>query len=247
MSEVPPGGLCSEAVGRDSCFGPSDREVEHFVKAALAMARRTSSRNESDWQRTFVHPPFNSELVIHHEHGGRERFHLKSLLAKGGMGMVYRAIDDRFGRTLAVKLIHPEQRTNSQFLGRFFREAILQARLQHPGIPAVYAYGIDPALGPFLAMKLVEGRTLSEILQDHFASPRSGLDPLLELLRQVAETLAYCHDRGVIHRDVKPSNIMVGTYGEVYLMDWGLAKSSGSDSDVVNEPTEPAPRQSSSL
>src|SRR5262249_25072680 len=97
-------------------------------------------------------------------------------------------------------------------------------QLQHPGVPPVHEIGRMPDGRPFLAMKLIEGRTLADLLAER-KSPSDDLPRFLMVIEQVCQTVAYAHSRSVIHRDLKPANVMVGAFGEVQVMDWGLAKS----------------------
>jgi Tfp pilus assembly protein PilF len=151
-------------------------------------------------------------------------------LGRGGMGLVLRARDPDFGRSLAVKVLLPEAREQPGAAERFLEEARLTGRLQHPGIPPVHELGVLPDGSPFFAMKLIEGRTLAALLKETeadggaVARPRPDLPRLLGAFRQVCQAVAYVHSCGVLHRDLKPSNVMVGAFGEVQVMDWGLAK-----------------------
>ena len=113
--------------------------------------------------------------------------------------------------------------TQSHLTDRFFAEARIASQLQHPGIAAVYDQGYLGDGRPFLAMKLVEGITLGEILRER-KQPTDDQGRLLGIFEQVCQTIGYAHARGIIHRDLKPANIMVGEFGEVQVMDWGLAK-----------------------
>jgi len=145
----------------------------------------------------------------------------RSVLGQGGMGVVYLVDDPRLGRPAALKVVRePGQRQRAE---RFQREARITARLDHPGIPPVYAAGRTRAGQPYLLMRYVEGESLEERLRRRpaaYAEPRQ----LLHALVKVAEALAYAHSRQVIHRDLKPDNVMLGRFGEVLLMDWGLAR-----------------------
>jgi serine/threonine protein kinase len=138
--------------------------------------------------------------------------------ARGGLGRVVRAIDKRLGRTVAVKelLRHDELHE-----ARFVREALITARLEHPGIVPVHEAGRWPNGDPYYVMKLVEGRTLKEVLAE-----RKTLRDRLSLLSHViaiADAVGYAHSEGVIHRDLKPSNVIVGEFGETIVVYWGLA------------------------
>jgi len=144
-------------------------------------------------------------------------------LGRGGTGEVFRATDDVLGRPIAVKVLRRELRDDPSSVGRFWGEARITARLQHPGVAPLYEAGYDERDRPFIAMKLVEGQTLARLLADR-TSPADDLARLVHVFEQVCQTVAYAHSKGVIHRDLKPSNVMVGAFGEVQVMDWGLAK-----------------------
>ena len=134
-------------------------------------------------------------------------------IARGGMGRVLAAVDLALDRDVAVKVLLPGADP-----ARFVRESKVTARLPHPGVPPVYALGTLADGSPFLAMKLVAGQTLSAELK---AADRPRLLPAFA---QVCQAVGFAHSKGVIHRDLKPANVMVGAFGEVQVMDWGLAK-----------------------
>ncbi len=144
-------------------------------------------------------------------------------IGRGAMGVVYRATDTVLGREVAIKVLSDRFAPDSGASRRFTDEARIAGQLQHPGIPAVHDLGTLPDGRPFLAMKLVKGRTLAELLKD-----RSDLAVdrvrFLAAFEQVAHAVAFAHARHVIHRDLKPANIMVGAFAEIQVMDWGLAK-----------------------
>lgn len=137
-------------------------------------------------------------------------------VGRGGMGTVYRALDRELGREVAIKVIgsaHPDA------VRRMLREARVIARLEHPGIVPVHDVGSLPDGRVFYAMRLVRGTRLDEEM-------RSGrpLPELLRIFERVCDAVAFAHAHGVIHRDLKPENVMVGPFGEVLVMDWGVAK-----------------------
>jgi len=144
-------------------------------------------------------------------------------IARGGMGVILRGWDRNLNRPLAFKIVHEALKSSPNILRRFHDEARILGQLQHPGVVPVHEVGTLPDGRPFFAMKLVKGRTLADRLKDR-ASPRENIPQLLKVFEQVCQTLAYAHAHQVIHRDLKPANVMVGAFGEVQVMDWGLAK-----------------------
>ena len=143
--------------------------------------------------------------------------------SRGGMGVVIKGRDSDLGRELAVKVLLEQHRENPDLVSRFVEEAQISGQLQHPGVVPVYELGTLSDHRPYFAMKLVKGRTLAVLLTER-TGPEESQRRLLGIFEQVCLTMAYAHDRGVIHRDLKPANIMVGSFGEVQVMDWGLAK-----------------------
>ncbi|MBS1118511.1 MAG: WD-repeat protein [Deltaproteobacteria bacterium] len=153
--------------------------------------------------------------------------------ARGGLGRIVRAVDKRLGRTVAVKeLLRRGGPSSVANEARFLREALITARLEHPGIVPVHEAGRWPSGDPYYVMKLVEGRTLKEQI-----AAKPNLRDRLGLLPHViavADAVGYAHSEGVIHRDLKPSNVIVGEFGETIVVDWGLAR------DRKRELAEPA-------
>ncbi len=164
-----------------------------------------------------------------------ERYELRELLAKGGMGSVHAAWDRTFDRAVAVKLIH-DHLVDEHAIKRFRHEARIAGQLQHPNIPPVYDLGLFEGGKPYLAMKLVKGRTLD----DHIKHPGGDTPNLVAVFEAIAQAIGYAHSRGVIHRDLKPQNVMVGAFGEVQVMDWGLAKVMSEDHPEPSAGREPA-------
>ncbi len=144
-------------------------------------------------------------------------------IARGGMGLVLAARDRTLDREVAVKVLHPDRAATADAVERFVREAKITARLPHPGVPPVHALGTTADGSPFLAMKLIRGRTLADLLAER-PSPAHDLPRLVQTFEQIAQAVAFAHAEGIIHRDLKPANVMVGAFGEVQVMDWGLAK-----------------------
>jgi WD40 repeat protein/tRNA A-37 threonylcarbamoyl transferase component Bud32 len=142
-------------------------------------------------------------------------------VARGGMGMILAARDPTLGRDVAIKVLLPERATEDA-ARRFVVESKVTARLPHPAIPPVYELGTLPDGNPFLVMKLILGQTFTDELKraDRVAEwPR-----FVQIFEQIAQAVGFAHSQGVVHRDLKPANVMVGAFGEVQVMDWGLAK-----------------------
>ena len=180
-----------------------------------------------------------------------DRYEVLEEIARGGMGSIHRVLDRRLGRYLALKVARASTGTDDSrrsMLARFHNEARITGRLQHPGIVPVHELGSDQGDQSYFTMKLVEGVTLLDALDRmHAGDATWPTSRLLRILVQITETLSYAHSRGVVHRDVKPSNVMIGEFGEVYVMDWGVARPVGSaalsDADGDAEKTIVAPLQ----
>ena len=140
------------------------------------------------------------------------------------MGAVLKGRDPDLGRDVAVKVLLEDIRDNADMVRRFVEEAQIGGQLQHPGIVPIYELGTFADRRPFFAMKLVKGHTLAGLLDDAGETAATSCRGSSAIFEQVCQTVAYAHARGVIHRDLKPANVMVGSFGEVQVMDWGLAK-----------------------
>lgn len=156
--------------------------------------------------------------------------------AKGGLGEVFVAQDEELHREVALKEIQPQHAGHADHRARFVLEAEVTGGLEHPGIVPVYGLGEYADGRPFYAMRFIRGESLAEAIRrfhDRGQAPRLSrqgsldLRKLLERFNDVCNAIAYAHDRGVLHRDLKPGNIMLGPYGETLVVDWGLAKSVG--------------------
>jgi serine/threonine-protein kinase len=156
-------------------------------------------------------------------------FTVEALIGRGGMGDVYRAADREHGRAVALKLLRPTLAAQEEFAARFVREARVMQTLEHPAIVAVFDAG--EACGRlYLAMRLINGISLKDLL----AQGRPSTEESLRILARLAEALDYAHSRGVIHRDVKPSNILLDLHGQPVLVDFGLAKAMGEISVTIS-------------
>jgi len=163
-------------------------------------------------------------------------YELGAEVARGGMGAVHRALEKSTGRTVAMKVLSAGRAGSGQ-RGRFVAEARVTAGLEHPGVVPVYALGTDREGVPFYSMKLIGGVTLKAVLEamargDEGVIRRHPLSVLLGIFEKVCDAVAYAHSRCWIHRDLKPENIMIGEFGEVLVMDWGIAKRIGEGARV---------------
>jgi eukaryotic-like serine/threonine-protein kinase len=188
-------------------------------RSSLGQARPVLLK-EAEGERTQVVMP-KSDAMPQPEQAG-DRYQLFGEIARGGMGAVLRGRDVDLGRELAVKVLLEKHAGRPEVVGRFLEEAQIGGQLQHPNVVPVYDVG-HFGERPFFTMKLVKGQTLAALLGER-ADPAADRPRLLNVALQVTQALAYAHAHGVIHRDLKPANVMVGSFGEVQVMDWGLAK-----------------------
>ncbi len=183
---------------------------------------------------------------------GMDKFDLGEMLGEGGLSTVFAAHDRGLLREVAVKFIRADDLAAQL---RFIEEGQITAQLQHPNIVPIYEIGADANGRVFLAMKRVVGSTLADAIRAAWGRQKGGtnvglsdaaLRRLLEMFLKVCDAVAFAHAKGVIHRDLKPENVMVGEFGEVLVMDWGLAKAIGKPhTDSVAVPNSvPRPRES---
>lgn len=161
------------------------------------------------------------------------KYHLRRMVGRGSMGEVYKVWDEDLRRHLAMKLLSRSYSTNAtvedvrvrRAQARFVEEAQVTSQLDHPGIVPVHDIGVSPQGHLYFTMKLVKGRELLRIIQMvHQDQSGWSLTRALGLILKVTEAMGYAHSKGVLHRDLKPTNVMIGRYGAVYVMDWGLAR-----------------------
>ncbi len=157
------------------------------------------------------------------------RYVLLEELGRGGMGVVYRARDDALRRHVAIKMVLDASRLDEARMGRFVREARAAARLAHPGIVAVHEVGTDGEGRPFLVMDHIDGESLEALAEREPLAPRRAAT----LVREVALALDHAHGEGIVHRDVKPGNVLVGRDGRARLCDFGLARETGARGELT--------------
>lgn len=149
------------------------------------------------------------------------------LIGRGGIGLVYRARDAALGRAVAIKVLAQRFAQDQEMLARFREEARICSQLQHPGVVPVHGLGQLADGRPFFTMKVIEGDTLAQRLRARRDPAQDRHDHLSTFMR-VCQTIAYAHSTGVVHGDLKPSNVMVGAFGEAQVMDWGFASSAAA-------------------
>jgi WD40 repeat protein len=201
-----------------------------FAKKGLCCALTVKAEGSSDQLETLASAPAakrasegprtaESRSTIGPQLRDPKRYHVMGEHGRGGLGRVQRALDRELGRDVAIKELISRNEVHEV---RFLREALITAKLEHPGIVPVHEAGRWPDGTPFYAMKLVSGRSLRDLIAECKTSDeRLGL---LHHVIAVADAIAYAHGRNIIHRDLKPANVIVGDFGETVVIDWGLAK-----------------------
>lgn len=212
----------NHSVAGDLTSSPDQVDLTIDLSSTVATASSPPKNTDStDWLRDY-------------------RYQLIDEIARGGMGVIWRATDNVLGREVAVKVLQSGYDPDSGVARRFADEAHISAQLQHPAIPPVHDFGTLPGGQPFLAMKLIRGHTLEQLLRQR-SDPATERGRFIAVFEQTCQAVAYAHAHNVIHRDLKPSNIMVGSFGEVQVMDWGLAKvlspNANSDDPDTHETT----------
>ena len=192
--------------------------------------------------KTAVLPRLSGEVLVH---DGRQRYALQRVLGAGGMGEVALAQDQDIGRSVAVKYLHAPNDT--ALIARFVEEIHTVGSLEHPNIVPIHDVGVDEQGRYFFVMKHVEGETVETIIEklaagDPAYHARYTFTARVELFLGMLRALQFAHARGFVHRDIKPANVMVGKFGEVVLMDWGVAKATQSSAaSAPASPEAPAP------
>jgi len=229
---------------------PSDSPTRTLLPAEPAHPATVSipPRNDGSHLQTATQPPPESIHYTKPFEGPDsptsfptpdDRYVLMSFIARGGMGEVWVAKDRVLNRDVALKLLRDDLATRKFSASRFIEEARITGKLQHPSIPPIHDLGTLRDGRPFIAMKLIkDGRTLSDLL----ANDTLDVAERLRIFEDVCHAVSFAHDRRVIHRDLKPGNVMVGSFNEVQVMDWGLAKVLG-EASLVPDSHSPAEQQ----
>ena len=209
-----------------------------------------NKRRTKDWalHDTSLHlDDTDGDFPVHWKSGSLKYADFK-LMAEGGTAKLFTCRDINLHREVVYKTLHSELRESDIEVQRFLREARVTAKLAHPGTVPVYEMGRDRNGDIYFTMKRVRGRNLRDIIQglsgkDEKLMQLFPLGVLVDSLIQICQTVAYAHDHGVIHRDLKPANILVGGFGEVLVLDWGLAKVWGEvdlGHNAISEGADPA-------
>ncbi|MCA9492178.1 MAG: serine/threonine protein kinase, partial [Myxococcales bacterium] len=184
-------------------------------------------------------PSIHDRLLETADASPDERYEEMGMIGEGGMGEVRRVWDNALHRSVAMKVLRRELAERDDLVHRFVEEAQATAQLEHPGIMPVYDVGRLPDGRPYFTMKEIRGRSLLDVIEELHQDSDDGWGTtatgwtfarLIGVFQQVCEAVAFAHSRGVLHRDLKPTNVMVGAFGEVVVMDWGLAKIAGAAS-----------------
>lgn len=209
---------------------PDDPERTEVIEDT----ERTAVLEDADAPAIADYAILSADLDQEREHAGdetrfTEHYSLRGTVGAGGVGRVLLGFDDRIGREVAIKeMLEGININDPRIRARFVREAQVTGRLEHPGIVPVYELGATATGSPFYVMRFVRGDTMSKALaacKDE--QPEKALGKRLQLLDRlidVCEAMAYAHSKGVIHRDLKPGNVVLGAFGETIILDWGLAK-----------------------
>jgi len=218
-----------EEEAKDTAAIPHDhmaRMLEHEEDQPIEKAFQTSPAM-APFETTPLENQYFHEDVCKSVNGGKYKLNTK--LFAGGMGAILEVEDRYLDRISAMKVILPEKKDNTATLQQFIAEAKITAMLEHPNIIPVHELGLLNAAGLYFTMKLAEGEALNDILNKLMNNDAEYINTyntyhLLNIFRKVCDAVSFAHSRHIIHQDIKPHNVMVGQYGEVLLMDWGLAR-----------------------
>ncbi len=221
--------ICNGTIDIAAKLRPLDDTPSQTTKMSLSSGSefQTPTNSSSSSERASI-----ENIAFQHT----DRYILTGVLGRGGMGTVFSGFDTELQREIAIKVLqtcHHSRETAikgesaSALAVRFYREAQISGQLQHPGIIPIHELGRLKDGRLFIAMKLIAGKTLDQLILEERETPEQ-VSRLLEVFSQVCRTMAYAHSKGIIHRDLKPMNIMVGKFGEVQVVDWGIAKKMSS-------------------
>ncbi|MCA9718525.1 MAG: cyclic nucleotide-binding domain-containing protein [Myxococcales bacterium] len=218
-------------------------EVEREDDAPSSRRRRSSRASRRAALVAGFHPRIQEMVRAVFAQGG-ERLRYEGEIARGGTGSIGVVLDRALQRRCAIKLLHDRTYQQPMLVRGFLREAQITGQLAHPNIVPVHELGLDTKHRIYFTMKLIDGRSLAEVIRHPERHDHDRLLNILEILIKVCDALGYAHSRGVLHCDIKSENIMVGDYGQVYLMDWGgarLFEVEGESRMIVHDPLPELP------
>jgi serine/threonine-protein kinase len=228
-----------DATGQPTCAdssGAFDATLDgSAIPAPTSPALRSTGRT-TVLPRTELRSPASTDVA-----GSRPRFQLHRPLGEGGIGQVFAAVDQDIGREVAIKSLRPEMQTEAH-VARFVDEIRIVGALEHPNIVPIHDVGVNDDGSLYFVMRCVQGETLESVIErlragDAATHAQWTMERRAHVFRQLLDAIAFAHDRGFVHRDIKPANVMVGEHGEVFLMDWGIAKPAGT----AAQGTSPSP------
>jgi serine/threonine protein kinase len=236
-------GSMHESSDEDTLAAEPDPTSDTLVQSELGrfasgpLRERPSGSSDLDLRCASVHSQPGVDVArgtLSLEEG--RRYEQLQTLGQGGMGVVELKADRLIGRDVAIKSLRPQLADDHRIAHRFLREAKIQGQLEHPAIVPVYDLGRTDTGSLYFAMKRIKGRTLREILdalrrKDELGE-RFSQRRLLSAFSQICQAVEFAHSRGVVHRDLKPDNLMFGEHGEVYVLDWGIARLLGRDDEA---------------
>jgi formylglycine-generating enzyme required for sulfatase activity/tRNA A-37 threonylcarbamoyl transferase component Bud32 len=242
--------------GRFGLERPCREALRALLQRALTHSDQTLVPDQQDSSRdTFIFDDGQAPPAAAPDDADARRYQDLGPLGRGGIGEVRRVYDPRLQRTVALKRLRLDRVSDGPLRERFVEEARLTGQLSHPGIVAVHELGHTADGRPWFTMKEIQGRTLESVIAEVHVASRSGswgtggggwtFRRLIDALRRACEAVSFAHSQGIIHRDLKPDNIMVGAFGEVYVVDWGLAMSLMADhsSRIIGTPSYMPPEQ----
>jgi len=251
------GGKAQDALEQLSSVDDIRSEMSALADAKPELKSRVSWFSQAS-QKTIAFPTTATPHVASSS-SESHRFHIIRKHAEGGLGIVYVADDRQLRREVALKQIRTDRADEEIYRLKFSQEAEITGQLEHPGIVPIYALGADDDGRPYYAMRFIRGESLRDEVKKFHESRRDGslrydgpeLRQLLRRFIDVCDAIEYAHDRGVLHRDLKPGNVMLGKYGETLVVDWGLAKPLGhmANSKISEQselPVEPSGGESGS-
>ena len=220
--------------------GHSETVVLSREEMGVARGPKPAAGDTDDFRATSLERK-HFDWLVRKDFGDRKYDSLGKLV-EGGMGAILRVQELHLQRILAMKVVRPAFKSNAETLRSFITEAKITGMLEHPNIIPIHELGIDSETGLYFTMKLAEGEALIDILDrlrdgDPDDAARFSTYQLLTIFRKVCDALSFAHSKRIIHQDIKPHNIIVGPYGEVLLMDWGLARYVGDPSEETDPET----------